>query len=1262
VVIILLSSMFTTSTSFTGDIVEDPNSTPFIVDIGPIYVDDRWVAYGLYPVYPVSVGDVWKIELPDELLKTSIRMAILNALGIKHIGYWQFISLCEVYRYEEFLDYFNLSPENVGRMKLNGEWAYLQAIDKEVIEVHHAREHYQNYLVQLLKQMFDAGMSGVTFDGGLGDYYFKSGYNSFDPETMKLFNQYLASKYTSEELREKFGITDIDSFNFKEYLNNLGYYDDSVFEAQTFPSEPTARALWKELLEFDLVRLIDLYKKIRESVDSWEIQTGRKFIVLTNSPTEHTITAWGYPYNFLLLLPLVDGFGYEIDWGVERNTYPNRTELPNFRIITSLGKILRSWTLPESKLGLIAIAELIAVSAEEPEPEIALMIGNEVKRLYTNFSLLIQCNPQLYGQERYGQIALIYPMASAWYTTFPHPVIPNTCYIDFEGAYYLLEDSHYTVDIIVFGDNKWYTRTPTLSELSKYSAIVLSNAAYLTDDQVQLIIDYVKNGGTLIAIGDLGIYNEHGERVDRLKLEEMLEDTYETKFGLYCTVHSYGNGQVIHIPENIAWRYFFDRLEYNPEAKELLESFKSLINSVYPNEIETDLPDRVNIIRYKNDEIGNMVFYLVNYDWDFQNKEPIKHHNIKFNFKLPYSLIDKEIEIKVYTGDYPEGKSLPFTRDGEWIKLELPEVAVLTVIECRIAKPKGKPMIISEPTVIEGQNITLTGDLIIESDLVLINSEIIVDIDSWEPVKIEVLPGGSLTMINSVLSKVNGNYYVIVHDGAKLYMESSEVSKAGLWGPLIRAGFTIHADDAVIVNCKFHDNYMFGLQFYNVRYAFISNCEFYNNKAGISIALAGMIETVRNNFHDNNIGIYATDVKKLRIMDSVFASNKYLGLAIERTNNLEIYSTTVTGPSKCGVYARASCIKIHGSTVKSNEVGIFVDGSPLAIILSNKVQDNTKCGIYLNKIVSLGNFPWDWCNMKLPSLLCEGFIIGNEITRNGVGIQVENKEYYTNEFIRIHNNTISENQVGLTISNSVAKIYANNFINNDAHVGEVEGPAEFYYDFILAGMRIALKTIGNYWDDYTIGETYQVAPGYEDMYPLTKPAVVPYIEDITPPLIRIVEFRKVKEEGGITEFTLTIEAEDDTLLSGAFHPNLHAPFAFFSIWSPYQEFEHAWMGSSGELLPPEVGNQLPEEVLKKVVRQYSIPLNTTWLEKSWIAVYVQDMYGNWARNDTMPPHVAIAIQEPLEVTETDEVTVKALAFDWSAIWRMILKYYDGKEW
>ena len=100
-------------------------------------------------------------------------------------------------------------------------------------------------------------------------------------------------------------------------------------------------------------------------------------------------------------------------------------------------------------------------------------------------------------------MALVYPMASAWHTTY-EPAMPFS-YSSYEGAYYLLSDSHYPLDVVVFGDGTWFNMTSSLEELSKYKAVVVANATHLTDEQVKLLLDYTSGGGVLVIIGDFAV-------------------------------------------------------------------------------------------------------------------------------------------------------------------------------------------------------------------------------------------------------------------------------------------------------------------------------------------------------------------------------------------------------------------------------------------------------------------------------------------------------------------------------------------------------------------------------------------------------------------------------------------------------------------------------------------------------------------------------------------------------------------------------------
>jgi len=168
-----------------------------------------------------------------------------------------------------------------------------------------------------------------------------------------------------------------------------------------------------------------------------------------------------------------------------------------------------------------------------------------------------------------------------------------------------------------------------------------------------------------------------------------LEGTYSEVYGINAPIHSYGNGTVIHIPEDIGWDYFIYRFYYDPTSESILNGFKSLLSSVLPSEVETNLTERTHIIRCKGKNARNLVFYIVNYESDFEERELVKQYNVYFSFKLPDFLVESDIQVKVYSEENIDGELVDFVKNGDWINLSLPEIPVLTVIEVRPSKQRA---------------------------------------------------------------------------------------------------------------------------------------------------------------------------------------------------------------------------------------------------------------------------------------------------------------------------------------------------------------------------------------------------------------------------------------------------------------------------------------------------------------------------------------------------------------------------------------------
>lgn len=106
----------------------------------------------------------------------------------------------------------------------------------------------------------------------------------------------------------------------------------------------------------------------------------------------------------------------------------------------------------------------------------------------------------------------------------------------------------------------------------------------------------------------------------------------------------------------------------------------------------------------------------------------------------------------------PEGMEVPYSRDGETISIIIPKVSILTSIEVRPRFGIPEPLVINESTKLQDGTYTFNRSLIINSSFSIVNSQVEMR-GGVKPIKIEVLPGGSLTIINSTIYKTAGNYY-----------------------------------------------------------------------------------------------------------------------------------------------------------------------------------------------------------------------------------------------------------------------------------------------------------------------------------------------------------------------------------------------------------------------------------------------------------------------------------------------------------------------
>jgi len=559
-------------------------------------------------------------------------------------------------------------------------------LDGELIHGRHAinTRVFRDFLVNVCKKAIDAGSSGVVFDVAYADRY------SFDPDSIAGFRGYLASNFDEEYLRENYNITDISTFDYAQYLQDLGYDASKVFQS-TYEADfmdwykPRYHPpLWVEWNDYLREVEVNFLRRLRDELKNYSMtKYGRPFYITANR---------GWRYDQLISAQYLDFLSGEtfIDDMDGYCPYPNITMVPMYKLALSIGKMFWSWNVPTSpnhnRTALFAaethayggIYEIpIDICQYDVESQHYLRTAGKVNELVIN-------HPELFiDQEEDSEVAIVYSLSWAKYDFIGE--------LSFRGACYILSDEHITFDVVLLGDNRWIADDLTLSKIRGYRAVVLPNPLALTDNQVQVMTDYVKDGGTLLIFGNAGIYDEQLNLVNRTEWNSIINIEGVKKYG-NGTVVRWGrmfkplpSGRIAANPDewlfyptatitlgaDLGAHYHFSL--YERDADQVLsdiEYFEEYANQVIDKDIVTDLPRTVHFVRWRNKRDGSITYHVINYNYDFASDSIIPASG-EISVPIPKDWKTQFIQVHTLSPESPTPKQLPFNITDDRINLRL---------------------------------------------------------------------------------------------------------------------------------------------------------------------------------------------------------------------------------------------------------------------------------------------------------------------------------------------------------------------------------------------------------------------------------------------------------------------------------------------------------------------------------------------------------------------------------------------------------------
>lgn len=292
------------------------------------------------------------------------------------------------------------------------------------------------------------------------------------PYCVNGFRDYLRTKYTTEQRKERFGFSNVDYVNPPEWnVQNPPEKLQVIFDPAI-----------QEWIDFRCQVMADAL----HNVASYAKTLNREVVIEINP---HGITggnrAWEAGLDHSRLLPLTQVF-----WTEDRNEPGVASDgrviskIRSYKLARTYNNVLFTYTHQDE----VAIAECLAFNQTIGWGGIYPLTA--AMRRYIEF---YQANRNLFDQSR--DLADVAVLRSYPSITYNHArcqlsaFLAEQALIEEAVPFHLIFDQH-------------------LQNLSSYRVVVLPDAECLSDAQISAIRRFVENGGGLVAIGSSGLYDE----------------------------------------------------------------------------------------------------------------------------------------------------------------------------------------------------------------------------------------------------------------------------------------------------------------------------------------------------------------------------------------------------------------------------------------------------------------------------------------------------------------------------------------------------------------------------------------------------------------------------------------------------------------------------------------------------------------------------------------------------------------------------------
>jgi hypothetical protein len=432
----------------------------------------------------------------------------------------------------------------------------------------------------------------------------------FHPLAIKDFRQFLQSRYSTEQLSRRWGISDVSFVEPPRYVDPQSTIDDPCAQDWT---------------EFRCQQLARYYAEMRQFIRSLNPN------VATAANPHRAIsgfnTIWEQGVDYPSLAPQLDVvWSEEEDWAGTTSDGIFVSAIRSYKMATALNKRLLTYTaataagdgtFAESGVpgGRVSLAESMVYNRRCLGNVGGGLAGYDLPDEERNYIKFFHDQFALYqGVETMADVALLYSHASMGFNN-------DRPWVSFMLFAQTLIQARVPFDL-VFDEH--------LTDLSKYRVLALADQECLSDLQLDLIRKFVNAGGGLVATEHTSLYTEWRQRRSDFGLRDLWGVAApawlgslvpETVLNIAPVRRQIGTGRVVYIaevkpalekPSTVPMSSRYWKLPKNWE--ELRESVRWAAGGQLTLEVEA--PPTVTAELLRQPETGMLTLHLINYDLD----------------------------------------------------------------------------------------------------------------------------------------------------------------------------------------------------------------------------------------------------------------------------------------------------------------------------------------------------------------------------------------------------------------------------------------------------------------------------------------------------------------------------------------------------------------------------------------------------------------------------------------------------------------------